>query len=335
MPSPKLSLQTTTLWDYPSQHYGSGEQGSASYKGATPSWVIWNLLQRYTEPGQVVVDPMCGSGTTIDVCTDLDRVGVGFDLQPHHDEVSEADARDLPMDDESADFFFADPPYGRNLKYSGLDECIGELDARDQAYFDAMKEVFEEAWRVLKPGKCAAFYVCDVWSRDLMVPLGAHYVFMLNQIFEMVDHVSVVRGNKDLDKGNYHKAAEETNFYLRGFNHLIIVRKPEAGEDGVPGQPKKKRKPRSAGRGQEQAGRAPRKGSGGRADEFVEDEPTPKRPGGGRAGGGRPGGGRAGGNSGGRPGGKRPGGYKGGGSKGPRGGGGGRSGGRPGGRKSS
>ena len=44
MPSPKLSVQTTTLWEYPSQHYGDGEQGSSKYRGATPSYIIWNLL---------------------------------------------------------------------------------------------------------------------------------------------------------------------------------------------------------------------------------------------------------------------------------------------------
>ena len=59
---PKLELQTTTLWEYPSQHYGEGMQGNKNYKGATPSFVIWNLLQRYTKKGDKVVDPMCGSG---------------------------------------------------------------------------------------------------------------------------------------------------------------------------------------------------------------------------------------------------------------------------------
>ena len=65
---PKLELQTTTLWDYPSQHYGSTMQGDKEYKGATPSYIIWNLLQRYTRVNDLVVDPMCGV-----VVTDLER----------------------------------------------------------------------------------------------------------------------------------------------------------------------------------------------------------------------------------------------------------------------
>ena len=241
MPSPKLSLQTTTLWEYPSQHYGRGEQGSKDYRGATPSWVILNLLQRYTEEGDVVVDPMCGSGTTLDVCADTGRKGLGFDLQPHHKKVAEADARELPIEDDCADFVFVDPPYGSNLKYSGSENCIGELSATTDEYFAAMGEVFEEMWRVLKPGSCGAVYVCDVWQRKRFTPIGSQFVFMLSQIVEIIDHVAVVRGNKDLDKGNYHKAAEETNFFLRGFQHLIIFRKPETQPD----QPKRRKKKRS------------------------------------------------------------------------------------------
>src|SRR4051812_38742175 len=77
---PELKIQSTTLWDYPSQHYGLGVQGSKDYQGATPSYVIWNLLQRYTRENDAVLDPMCGSGTTLDVCNDLKRRGLGFDI---------------------------------------------------------------------------------------------------------------------------------------------------------------------------------------------------------------------------------------------------------------
>ena len=55
---PQLRVQTTTLWDYPSQHYGIGMQGHKDYKGATPAYVIWNLLSRYTRENDLVVDAM-------------------------------------------------------------------------------------------------------------------------------------------------------------------------------------------------------------------------------------------------------------------------------------
>jgi hypothetical protein len=42
--------------------------------------------------------------------------------------------------------------------------------------------------------------------------------------FEPVDVISVIRHNKTLEMGNYRKAADEGNFFLRGFNYLFIMR---------------------------------------------------------------------------------------------------------------
>jgi len=132
---PPLRVFTTTHWEYPSQHYndslGRAMQGDKGYVGATPSWVIWQLLQRYTRKGDLVVDPMCGSGTTIDVCADLGRKARGFDLQPTRPEIERADARSLPMDSGLADFAFVDPPYSTHVDYSDDPACIGKLDASE------------------------------------------------------------------------------------------------------------------------------------------------------------------------------------------------------------
>src|SRR3954468_3285150 len=95
---PPLRLQPTTLWDYPSQDYGEGQQGRPGYKGATPSYIIWNLLQRYTKPKDLVVDPFWGSGTTLDVARDLDRRPLGYDVHPTRKDIFRVDARKLPAE---------------------------------------------------------------------------------------------------------------------------------------------------------------------------------------------------------------------------------------------
>ena len=225
---PPLEQQVTTLWDYPSQHYGRGMQGNARYKGATPSYVIWNLLSRYTRPGDVVVDPMCGSGTTLDVAADLGRTGFGFDLQPQRDDIKHADARQIPLQDSSADFIFIDPPYSTNLKYGDDPRCIGKLSAAGSDYFEALAHVYEESYRILKNRRFIAIYICDVWNKkDGFLPIGASTMMQLSQYFRLIDHVSVVRHNKNLKMGNHRKAAKDGNFFLRGFNHLIIAKKQE------------------------------------------------------------------------------------------------------------
>ena len=59
----KPLLEVTTLWDYPKQSYGKTSKGDNKYPGVTPAFVIYNLIQRYTKPYDLVVDPMAGSGT--------------------------------------------------------------------------------------------------------------------------------------------------------------------------------------------------------------------------------------------------------------------------------
>ena len=88
---PNVTLQPTTLWDYPSQHYGNEMQGDQNYKGATPSYIIWNLIQRYTKKRDLVIDPMAGSGTTLDVARDLGRKVLGYDLGPTRKDIFRAD----------------------------------------------------------------------------------------------------------------------------------------------------------------------------------------------------------------------------------------------------
>ena len=224
---PPLRIQPTTLWDYPSQHYGEGQQGDARYVGATPSYVIWNLIQRYTKPGDLVVDPFCGSGTTLDVAKDTGRRARGFDVAPYRPDIERADARKLPLESGSVDLVFMDPPYGDHIHYSDEKDCIGKLSAYDPSYFQAMHRAIREAARVLKPGGVFGLYVCDYFEKKRgFSPVGFQLFVSIAESLAILDIVSVARHNKTLEMGNYRKAAEEGNFFLRGFNYLFIAQKP-------------------------------------------------------------------------------------------------------------
>lgn len=223
---PDVKLETTTLWDYPSQHYGRGMQGDKDYAGATPSYIIWNLLQRYTRKNDLVVDPMCGSGTTLDVCRDLERRGLGYDIAPYRADIIHADARHLPLDRGAADFVFMDPPYSTHLRYSDHSGCIGKLDAGGDAYYEAMAEVIAETDRILKHRRFLALYVCDSFKKGKpFCPIGFRLFSILEQRFTPIDIVSVVRHNRTMKRRHWHSEAAAGNYFLRGFNYLFIMKK--------------------------------------------------------------------------------------------------------------
>jgi len=245
---PSLKLLTTTLWEYPSQDYGRTPHGDKDYVGATPAWILWQLLSRYTREGDTILDPMVGSGTTIDVARELNRKPIGFDLAPiaGRDDIQQADARHLPVPKESVDFFFIDPPYSTHVDYSDDPRCIGKLDASPEItghdpaqkqignrqsaignpYYSAMEKVIAEAHRVLKNRRYMALYVSDSFKKGKpFMPIGFELFHLLQQKFKPIDIIAVVRHNRTLQKTNFHTAAIEGNYFLRGFNYLFIMKK--------------------------------------------------------------------------------------------------------------
>jgi len=172
-----------------------------------------------------VLDPFCGSGTTLDVCKDTNREGIGFDLAPARPDIRQADARSLPLKNKTIDLVFMDPPYADNLEYSDDPRCIGKLKA-DGRYQRAMRLVLDECARVLTDAGVLAIYVCDVYQKKRgFYPLGFELFEMARKHFIPIDIVAVTRHNRTLEMGNYRKAADEGDFFLRGFNYLLLFRR--------------------------------------------------------------------------------------------------------------
>ena len=164
----------------------------------------------------------------MDVARDLKRRALGYDVHPTRKDIFRVDARKLPPElTGKVDLVFMDPPYSTHLDYGPDPRDIGKLDvAKGSAYYDAMGQVFAETHRILKPGKHMALYVSDSYVHgQAFHPIGFELFTRLREHFEPVDIIAVTRHNKTLEMGNYRKAAEEGNFFLRGFNYLFIMRK--------------------------------------------------------------------------------------------------------------
>lgn len=223
----KPPMEATTLWDYPKQSYGKSPKGNNKYAGVTPAFIIYNMIARYTKPGDVVLDPMCGSGTTIDVCKEEGRKAIGYDIVPTRLDILQNDARKLPIEDDSIDMIFIDSPYGDNIKYNDHPANFGEISAEDEKFYDELEKVMAESYRVLKPGKVMGWLIGDQWVKKKFTPVGFKIYSRLSKYFDTVDIICVTRRNQSSNTGVWLYRAVKWNFYLRGFKYLFIMRKPE------------------------------------------------------------------------------------------------------------
>jgi len=221
----ELSLQTTTLWDFPRQNYGDNPHGDNKFNGVTPAFIIWNLLQRYTKKGDLVVDPMCGSGTTIDVCKEENRKVIGYDIAPRRKDIIKNDARKIPLGDNSVDFIFIDSPYSDNIKYSNDPGCIGKISCENDEFFIALDMVAKEIHRILKTTKTMAWLIGDQCKKKKFIPVGWKLYEILTRYFTPVDLVCISRHNQTSNTPIWHERARRFNFYLRGFKYLLIMKK--------------------------------------------------------------------------------------------------------------
>jgi DNA modification methylase len=225
----KPRLESTTLWDYPRQSYGKVPKGDNKYAGVTPAFAIYNMVKRYTEPGDLVLDPMAGSGTTLDVCKEEGRRCKAFDVNPVRPEIVRNDARRIPLADGSVDMVFIDSPYGDNIDYNDQQANIGRISAETDEFYDELEKVMIECRRVMKPGKVIGWVIGDQWVKKKFTPVGFLVYERLARHFEPVDIISLVRRGQTSNTGIWYSRALRFNFYLRGFKYLFIMRKPDGG----------------------------------------------------------------------------------------------------------
>ena len=57
---------------------------NTGHSAAFPDWLPEFFIQLFTDPGDVVLDPFSGSGTTFRVAQTLDRVGVGIEIKEEY-----------------------------------------------------------------------------------------------------------------------------------------------------------------------------------------------------------------------------------------------------------
>ena len=143
------------------------------HPGAIPPAIIAHTLHYYTLPNALVVDPMAGGGTVLDVCQSMGRRCFAYDLQPTRSDVRLHDIRyGFPSEAAGCDLIFCDPPYHTMLarQYS----TNGIANAPLPKWVAFLHDLARNAFATLKPGGCLALLLAAQTEKDL--PAGFGYL---------------------------------------------------------------------------------------------------------------------------------------------------------------
>jgi ParB family chromosome partitioning protein len=69
-----------TAQDFIKVNIKTGQTDDTNHKGRKPEELMVSLIETYTKRGETVIDPFLGSGSTLFVCEQTDRVCVGGDI---------------------------------------------------------------------------------------------------------------------------------------------------------------------------------------------------------------------------------------------------------------
>ena len=143
------------------------------HPGSIPPAIVAHTLHYFTTPNALVVDPMAGGGTTLDVCQAMGRRCLAYDIEPTRSDVQRHDiTRGFPLEASECDLIFCDPPYHTMLARAYSRE--GVANAPLAAWIDFLQSFARFACATLRPGGYLAILVANQTEKDL--PAGHGYI---------------------------------------------------------------------------------------------------------------------------------------------------------------
>ncbi len=199
---------------------GRDPEFGVKHPGNLPAMIAQNLFALFTKPGDLILDPCCGGGMTLDVAADMvNRACVGYDLHPTRPDIRKHDISDAPPKlDRAPDFVFLDPPYGPQ-KQGEYSDNPKDLSNKDLAAFCTQMGRIFGYWTHGRIAVCmssfrhkARFYDLPVIMADLMRTNG----------WQLIEHIISVYNEPASETGFWIESARKNRWLMRKHLHILV-----------------------------------------------------------------------------------------------------------------
>ena len=236
-----FELEMTTHWSFPKR--GDWATHDAKWRGNWSPYIPRNLMLRYSQKGDLVLDQFAGGGTTLVEAKLLGRNVIGVDVNDialerckektdfQHDGaygnvyIRKGDARNLSfIPDESIDFICTHPPYANIIKYSdSLEDDISLLKVQD--FLVEMEKVAAEAFRVLKSEKFCAVLMGDTRQKGHLIPMSFDVMRIFENVGFKLKEIIIKEQHNCRATGYWKTNSVKYNFLLIAHEYLFVFHK--------------------------------------------------------------------------------------------------------------
>lgn len=236
-----FELEMTTHWSFPKR--GDWATHDAKWRGNWSPYIPRNLLLRYSQEGELVLDQFAGGGTTLveakllnrniigvdinDVALERCKEKIDFDYEAAKGrvELHKGDARNLDfISDDSIDFVCTHPPYANIIKYSeGIEGDLSQLKVSE--FLEEMKLVASESYRVLKKGRFCAILMGDTRQKGHMVPMSFDVMRIFEEAGFKLKELIIKEQHNCRATGYWKTNSIKYNFLLIAHEYLFVFKK--------------------------------------------------------------------------------------------------------------
>ena len=236
-----FELEMTTHWSFPKR--GDWATHDAKWRGNWSPYIPRNLLLRYSQEGDLVLDQFAGGGTTLveakllnrniigvdinDVALERCKEKIDFDYEAAKGrvELHKGDARNLDfISDDSIDFVCTHPPYANIIKYSeGIEGDLSQLKVSE--FLEEMKLVASESYRVLKKGRFCSILMGDTRQKGHMVPMAFDVMRIFEEAGFKLKELIIKEQHNCRATGYWKTNSIKYNFLLIAHEYLFVFKK--------------------------------------------------------------------------------------------------------------
>ncbi|MDO7843775.1 site-specific DNA-methyltransferase [Sphingomonas immobilis] len=248
-----LSVLTKDEWrEYTKTVWSIANVSHALHPATFPTEIPKRLTKLFSFWGETVLDPFGGVGTTAVAAIREGRRSICIDQNPTFVkemksrikseqlnldafEGRQGDARDLSgIKDGSIDLIVTSPPYWDKANYGGRNSDIGTAGSYVE-FLDELRRVFQECYRVLRPGRKLCVVTANVnqmtdhglltfpLSTDIGVMLRDIGLVMINEIIWSKDGTGGRWGSANGQRPIFGSYPYPPNFLFKNVHEYVII----------------------------------------------------------------------------------------------------------------